>query len=41
MSSYFLNNIKIVNRFNEKSKDIMIKLLEVIILDNFVKDNNL
>lgn len=41
MSSYFLNNIKIVNRFNEKSKDIIIKLLEVILLDDFVKDNNL
>jgi hypothetical protein len=41
IDEFFLNSIKIINGFNEKSKHIIIKLLEVIILDNFVKDDNL
>jgi len=40
MSNFVLSNIRMINSFSEKSKEIIIKYLDIILLDNFENDNN-
>ena len=40
MNDYLLQNIKMVNSFNEKSKEIVINYLEIVLLDRFEKNDN-
>jgi hypothetical protein len=41
MNDYLLNNIKMINGFNEKSKEIMISYLDILLSDKFEKNDNI
>lgn len=41
MNDFLLNNIKTVNGFNEKSKEIIINYLDVVLSDKFEKNDNI
>jgi hypothetical protein len=41
MNDFLLNNIKMVNSFNEKSKEIIINFLDILLSDNFEKNDNI
>jgi len=41
MNDFLLNNIKMVNGFNEKSKVIIINYLDVVLSDKFEKNDNI
>ena len=41
MNDFFLNNIKMVNSFNEKSKDIIISYLDILLSDKFERNDNI
>jgi hypothetical protein len=41
MNNFFLNNIKMVNSFNEKSKEIIINYLDILLSEKFERNDNI